>query len=108
MNKILGLDLGTNSIGWALRDTGQIGNQIENYSKHSAAHIFYIEPGQDVAFLIKIETNDEFKFKVVDEISSYAKSKGLGISKFGGRTHGSAPTPSCLTSYTLLLTPHSY
>lgn len=31
MNKILGLDLGTNSIGWALRDTGQIGNQIEKF-----------------------------------------------------------------------------
>jgi PAS domain S-box-containing protein len=41
-----------------LADRYRIGNQIENYSKHSAAHIFYIEPGQDVAFLIKIETND--------------------------------------------------
>jgi CRISPR-associated endonuclease Csn1 len=28
MNKILGLDLGTNSIGWAIRDTGESENQI--------------------------------------------------------------------------------
>ena len=28
MEKILGLDLGTNSIGWAIRDTSQNGNQI--------------------------------------------------------------------------------
>ena len=28
MNKILGLDLGTNSIGWAIRDIAQTGNQI--------------------------------------------------------------------------------
>jgi len=28
MEKILGIDLGTNSIGWALRDTSEIGNQI--------------------------------------------------------------------------------
>ena len=28
MAKILGLDLGTNSIGWAIRDTNKKGNQI--------------------------------------------------------------------------------
>lgn len=28
MEKILGIDLGTNSIGWAIRDTSEIGNQI--------------------------------------------------------------------------------
>ncbi len=28
MSKILGLDLGTNSIGWAIRDTSETGNQI--------------------------------------------------------------------------------
>ena len=28
MNKILGLDLGTNSIGWAIRDTSETVNQI--------------------------------------------------------------------------------
>ncbi|WP_445747333.1 type II CRISPR RNA-guided endonuclease Cas9 [Polaribacter sp.] len=28
MTKILGLDLGTNSIGWAIRDTNKVGNQI--------------------------------------------------------------------------------
>ena len=28
MTKILGLDLGTNSIGWAIRDTNKSGNQI--------------------------------------------------------------------------------
>ena len=28
MEKILGLDLGTNSIGWAIRDTSIQGNQL--------------------------------------------------------------------------------
>lgn len=31
MNKILGLDLGTNSIGWALRDPNVSGDQIEKF-----------------------------------------------------------------------------
>lgn len=31
MSKIFGLDLGTNSIGWALRDSDLIGNQIEKF-----------------------------------------------------------------------------
>jgi CRISPR-associated endonuclease Csn1 len=31
MEKILGLDLGTNSIGWALRNTSLLGNQFEKY-----------------------------------------------------------------------------
>lgn len=31
MNKILGIDLGTNSIGWALRNPDLIGNQIEKF-----------------------------------------------------------------------------
>lgn len=31
MEKILGLDLGTNSIGWALRNTSLIGNQFEKF-----------------------------------------------------------------------------
>ena len=31
MNKIIGIDLGTNSIGWALRDPNLIGNQIEKF-----------------------------------------------------------------------------
>ena len=31
MNKILGLDLGTNSIGWAIRNTDLQDNQIEDY-----------------------------------------------------------------------------
>ncbi|MCU0441177.1 MAG: hypothetical protein MUE96_02140 [Bacteroidia bacterium] len=31
MNKIFGLDLGTNSIGWALRNPDLVGNQIEKY-----------------------------------------------------------------------------
>ncbi len=31
MNKIFGLDLGTNSIGWALRDPNLTGNQIEKF-----------------------------------------------------------------------------
>ncbi|MBK6938306.1 MAG: hypothetical protein IPH18_16685 [Chitinophagaceae bacterium] len=31
MNKILGLDLGTNSIGWALRNPDLIENQIEKF-----------------------------------------------------------------------------
>src|SRR5258708_4765639 len=30
MEKILGLDLGTNSIGWAIRDITEEGNQIKN------------------------------------------------------------------------------
>ena len=41
-----------------LTDKYSIGSQIERYSKYSSTHIFDIESGQDIAFLIKIETSD--------------------------------------------------
>jgi CRISPR-associated endonuclease Csn1 len=50
MNKILGLDLGTNSIGWAIRDTFLADNQFEKYGVVTFKKGVGVEKGSEYSF----------------------------------------------------------
>ena len=98
MTKILGLDLGTNSIGWAIRDTNKSGNQIvdtnvivfpqgvgeekgvefslaSERTKHRSSRKLYRRRKKRKTDLLKILIENGFCPLIIDELTIWSEYK---------------------------------